>query len=56
MQSTLTITDYRERMAALAKRQQDLFNQIPAFGIDDTGQNARAAIQAEIVTLQGQRP
>jgi hypothetical protein len=56
MQSTLTITDFKERMAALGQRQQELFNQIPPFGIGDTGADARAAIHAEIVALQGQRP
>ena len=56
MQSTLTITGFKERMAAVVQRQRDLFNQIPPFGIGDTGADARVAILAEIIALQRQRP
>jgi hypothetical protein len=55
MQSVLIITDFKERMAALVQRQTALFNQIPPFGIGDSGSPAREAIFAEIKALQGNR-
>jgi hypothetical protein len=56
MQTPLTITEYKQRMAALAQQQQNLFNQIPPFGIADNQDALRIQIQAEIFALQGQRP